>query len=102
MREATEAGIHIQTYSDTQVLAAERSKELDFYTKKTGMPCRITGNLNSMLYEEPPKMLLIDLEHKERLEAFQQAHAEWAVSYTHLDVYKRQCIPCFTPGRLWK
>ena len=66
MREATEAGIHIQTYSDTQVLAAERSKELDFYTKKTGMPCRITGNLNSMLYEEPPKMLLIDLEHKER------------------------------------
>ena len=69
MREATEAGIHIQTYSDTQVLAAERSKELDFYTKKTGMPCRITGNLNSMLYEEPPKMLLIDLEHKERLEA---------------------------------
>lgn len=77
LREATEAGIHIQTYSDTQVLAAERSKELDFYTKKTGMPCRITGNLNSMLYEEPPKMLLIDLEHKERLEAFQQAHAEW-------------------------
>lgn len=71
LREATEAGIHIQTYSDTQVLAAERSKELDFYTKKTGMPCRITGNLNSMLYEEPPKMLLIDLEHKERLEAFQ-------------------------------
>ena len=52
-------------------------KNLNFYTKKTGMPCRITGNLNSMLYEEPPKMLLIDLEHKERLEAFQQAHAEW-------------------------
>ena len=77
LREATEAGIHIQTYSDTQVLAAERNKELDFYVKKTGMPCRITGNLNSMLYEEPPKMLLIDLEHKERLEAFQQAHAEW-------------------------
>lgn len=77
LEAATEAGIHIQTYSDTQVLAVFHSKELDFYLKKTGMPCKITGDLNSMLYEEPPKMLLIDLEHKERLEEFQKAHAEW-------------------------
>lgn len=74
---ADDAGIHIQTYSDTQVLAASRSKELDFYLKKTGMPCRITGDLNSMLYEEPPKLLLIDLEKKERLEKFQKEHAAW-------------------------
>ena len=44
LREATEAGIHIQTYSDTQVLAAARNKELDFYTKKTG---RTSGSISA-------------------------------------------------------
>ena len=92
LREATEAGIHIQTYSDTQVLAAERSKELDFYTKKTGMPCRITGNLNSMLYEEPPKMLLIDLSIKNGWKHFSR----------HMQSGRKKSAAAFSPAKnIW-
>jgi hypothetical protein len=75
--EAHEAGIYIQTYSDTQVLAQAHTKELDFYIKKTKMPYRIEKDMWSILNEEPPKMILIDLEDKHRLETFQQEHMEW-------------------------
>lgn len=75
--EAVEAGLYIQTYSETQILAHERTKELSYYVSKTKMPYRIEKDMWSMLNEEPPKMLLIDLEDKNRLVEFRNAHMEW-------------------------
>ena len=46
----------------------KHSKELEFYTKRTGMSYRIEKDIWSMLNEEPPKMLLIDLNGQEKTE----------------------------------
>lgn len=100
--EAQTAGIYIQTYSDTQVLAQARTKELTYYIEKNNMPYRIEKDMWSMLNEEPPKMLLIDLDNKERLEEFRQEHLEWesgkCVSFFSCPEYLEYCPVGATKG----
>lgn len=75
--EAEAAGLYIQTYSETQILAPRWCRELEFYKNSTTMDYRIEGDVWSMLNEEPPKMLLIELDDKSRLERFQAEHLAW-------------------------
>ena len=100
--EANAAGIYIQTYSETQILTSERTKELDVYVERTKMPYRIEKDMWSMLNEEPPKMILIDLESKERLEEFQRAHLEWekgkCISFFSCPEYLEYCPLDATKG----
>ena len=100
--EAKKAGIYIQTYSDSQVLAMKHCKELEFYTKRTGMSYRIEKDIWSMLNEEPPKMLLIDLNGQEKLKKFQADHREWekgrCTSFFSCDEYLEYCPLGATKG----
>ena len=95
--EAEKAGIYIQSYSESQVLATKRSKELDVYVKRTGMSYRIERDIWSMLDKEPPKMLLISLDDKEKLIRFQNEHREWergkCNSFFSCEEYLEYC-PC--------
>lgn len=100
--EAKAAGIYIQTYSDRQILAEKRTKELAFYVERTKMPYRIEPDVWSMLNQEPPKMLLIDLENKKKLEKFQKDHMEWekgkCVSFFSCPEYLEYCPLGATKG----
>lgn len=100
--EAKAAGIYIQTYSDTQVLAEARTKELIYYIEKSKMPYRIEKDVWSMLNEEPPKMLLLELDHKERLEKFRNDHLEWekgkCISFFSCPEYLEYCPLGATKG----
>lgn len=73
--EAQKAGIHIQAYGEDYVLAMSYTKELDYYIKKTRMRYRIEPDI--WMIDEPPKMMLIDLEHDGKLEKFRQKHLAW-------------------------
>lgn len=100
--EAHAAGIYIQTYSDTQVLAQARTKELLYYIERTKMPYRIEKDMWSMLNEEPPKMLLLDLNGKDRLEQFRNAHLDWekgkCISFFSCPQYLEYCPEGATKG----
>ena len=100
--EAHAAGIYIQTYSDTQVLAEARTKELMYYIGKNKMSYRIEKDMWSMLNEEPPKMLLLDLDNKGRLEKFREDHLEWekgkCISFFSCPEYLEYCPLGATKG----
>lgn len=74
---AKEAGIYIQTYNNTDVLATCHSRELDYYIKRARLSYKLSPNILDVLEEEPQKVLLIALEKKERLVKFQQDNLKW-------------------------
>ena len=75
--EANRSNIHIQTYSDSQVLAQQWDEELDYYQKTTGMSAKIVRNIFDALDKEPCKVLLASLSGQERLKKFQREHRSW-------------------------
>ena len=77
LNEAEKAGIYMQTYDKTAILAKAHTKELDYYAKRTGMAYRIQPDLAESLREEPYKALLIDLESRKKLEDFQTRNNAW-------------------------
>lgn len=100
--EAQKWGLYIQTYSATKVLAMKAAKELDVYLKRTHMPYRIEKDIWAMLNEEPPKMLLISLDDRKKLERFQKEHSAWekgrCTSFFSSDEYLEYCPLGATKG----
>lgn len=100
--EANAAGLYIQAYSENQILASSRTKELDYYVEKSKMSYRIEADMWSMLNEEPPKMLLISLDGKGPLRTFQQEHADWekdkCISFFSSNEYLEYCPLGATKG----
>ena len=78
---ALEQNIHIQTYSDTELLAVSRDKEVDFYMIKCPLPLIKTNEPWNELKKPPVKMLCIDLENHDKLAAFGDLVAK---TYPHL------------------
>ncbi|MCR4990917.1 MAG: Cof-type HAD-IIB family hydrolase [Lachnospiraceae bacterium] len=68
--KATEAGIYIQTYSDTHIIAPAETPELEFYTRVIKTPVMISGDITEPLTEGPCKCLCIDLNGRSRLQEF--------------------------------
>lgn len=77
LEEAGKAGVYIQTYDRTDVLAEKKTKELEYYSGRTGMSYRLVPNLKENLEREPCKALLIHLESRQVLEDFQKANEYW-------------------------
>lgn len=75
--EAKKAGIYIQTYDKEDILTERYTKELAFYIKQTGMTYRILPDTGSAITQEPYKTLLISLESRQALEAFQREQERW-------------------------
>ncbi len=92
---AREAGIYIQTYTDNEVITQKHTKELDFYVKNSKMKYKLNRKIYETLQEEPPKVLLISLEGREKLEKFQKDNLNWEKgkcnSFFSCDEYLEYC-----------
>jgi len=73
---ADKAGIYCQTYEDGYVLGSREGEELDFYVKEASARYKVPENVPLYLMKEPNKLLLIDMNSKENLIAFQAALME--------------------------
>jgi Cof subfamily protein (haloacid dehalogenase superfamily) len=67
---ARESGIHMQTYSDTHIIAIDEGPELAFYKKNVVMPHKVATRLADDLEHEPYKLIAISLDDKEKLIRF--------------------------------
>jgi Cof subfamily protein (haloacid dehalogenase superfamily) len=67
---AREEHIHIQTYSDTHIIAIDEGPELAFYTRNVVMPHKVATRLIDDLDHAPCKLIAIDLDNKQKLAAF--------------------------------
>ncbi|MCD7745513.1 MAG: Cof-type HAD-IIB family hydrolase [Lachnospiraceae bacterium] len=65
-------GIHIQTFSDQEVLAEEERQEIHDYCKRTLQTFRIVPSIGQALEQEPCKVLAIETERRSVIEQFQQ------------------------------
>ncbi len=75
--------MHIQTYSDHDLLVPQHDKETDFYLIKCDHPVIETLKPWAVLDKPPVKMLCIDLEDHERIDRFGQKIAD---AFPHLSV----------------
>jgi Cof subfamily protein (haloacid dehalogenase superfamily) len=67
---ARESKIHMQTYSDTHIIAIDEGPELAFYKRNVVMPHKVATRLEDDLTHAPFKLIAIELDDKSRLEAF--------------------------------
>lgn len=74
---AKKAGLYAQTYTNTDIITTKHTKELDYYRKKAGLSYKISENVLNLLEEEPQKVLMIALDHEERLVKFQKDNLKW-------------------------
>lgn len=76
MDEGKKAHLHVQTYSDTDVLSESSNKELDEYISQVHMGKKVVPDVIKELgSKEPPKVLMIG-EHDE-LEQFRISTLSW-------------------------
>ena len=75
---AKKKNLYVQTYTSTDVVTYRHTKELDFYLKNSSIKnYKLSTKIYDVLEEEPQKVLLIDLEHEERLKEFQKEKLDW-------------------------
>jgi Cof subfamily protein (haloacid dehalogenase superfamily) len=67
---ARESKIHMQTYSDTHIIAIDEGPELAFYKRNVVMPHKVATRLCDDLSHPPYKLIAIVLDDRSRLEAF--------------------------------
>ena len=68
---ANEYDIHVQTYTNDEIICAKEDKEIIYYRRKIHLPLILSDNPLEVLQLPPHKLLLIDLEDHERLVAIQ-------------------------------
>lgn len=78
---AKETNTYCHTYSATHIISPKDGPELALYTKHIHMPYICTDDLQSALTEEPFKLIAIDANSHEHLEAFQKALYPWAETH---------------------
>lgn len=78
--QAQQAGLYIHTYdrADDTVLSVRPAPELDAYTGHTKLPRKTGPDILDHLLKEPAKMIVISLEHYDRLEQFQKENEGWS------------------------
>ena len=85
-RFAREFGIHIQTYTDTEVVSEKDTLDLQRYCAIQKMPPLIAERVEDVLRQSPPKILAIDYESPEHVTEFRN-YLEPKIS-GRLDLYK--------------
>lgn len=92
---AEKAGIYVQTYTNADIVTTKHTKELDYYRDRTHLSYKLARNVLDVLEEEPQKVLLIDLENKERLRKFRRDNFHWeqgkCTSIFSCDQYLEYC-----------
>lgn len=69
---AVRRGIHIQTYTDTDIISSADDREIAFYTSVIESPYIVSTNLEKELSHAPSKLLAIDLDDRGKLEALRR------------------------------
>ena len=85
-RFAGEFGIHIQTYTDTEVVSEKDTPDLQRYCAIQKMPPLIAEHVEDVLRQSPPKILAIDYESPEHVTEFRN-YLEPKIG-ERLDLYK--------------
>ena len=75
--EAYKMGLHCHTYISDHVVAERDTKELKFYTERIHMPPMVVDDFTKATKGFPPKVIIISLDGKDRLEAYREALAEY-------------------------
>lgn len=77
-RQALAEGLHVQTYTDENVVALHETEELVRYCKRILMPYKILDRIPEDLPGRPPKIIVICAKENSRaiLEDFEKRHAE--------------------------
>lgn len=75
--EARREGLHIHTYSDTHVIADHETEEFRYYLAHIHMPGIADHDYRKHVTHEPCKLIVMSLESRERLNAFQKEHEAW-------------------------
>ena len=71
-QEAMDRGLHIQSYSDTQVLSLKENRELLFYISGSTVSYNIVPDLDSAFPDDPYKILLVGLDNRSELDRYQR------------------------------
>lgn len=69
---AMKNGIHIQTYTDTHIISCAEDKEIAYYKMAIKSPYKVGTELDKELAHAPFKLLAIDIDDRERLEALRR------------------------------
>lgn len=67
---SNECDVHAHTYNDNSIISPKDNEELAYYREHIHMPAIITDDIISALDKEPFKLILIQLDGKDKLEAF--------------------------------
>lgn len=79
--KVTRAGIHIQTYTDHEIVALENDEHVQFYRRRIHQELILTNRFTSVLTKEPCKMLAIDIHDPKKLEELGADLAHWNKSH---------------------
>ena len=60
-------GLHIQTYTEHEIVCRAKTPELDYYRVRIPMPFITTDNIMSYIQTPPYKLVCINLEDKQKL-----------------------------------
>lgn len=69
--EALRRGVHVQTYSATDVIAVEETEDLKTYCKIVEMKYEIVPDIDAALEKKPGKVICLNYADKSQLEKFQ-------------------------------
>lgn len=69
---ADEAGIHVHSYSDTEIVGYEEDEEVKFYRSRVKMPLVLTDDIAGYLKDGAFKVQIISLTSKESLVALER------------------------------
>ncbi len=78
VQKAKEHGMHLHTYTDTNIIAPCEDKELHYYQRVIKTPVIFSEDLSAMDEDGACKCLAIELENAEKLEAFRKSLEPWA------------------------
>lgn len=67
---AAAEGLHIHTYLNDRVVSIDDDREIAYYTKYVRLPYDVASDLSVLEGINPPKLIVISLDDRERLEAF--------------------------------
>lgn len=59
IKEAEEAGLHINLYIDDRLFVKEQNEYCQLYEDITGIRAEVVGNLSDYIYDDPTKLLII-------------------------------------------
>lgn len=71
-QEALNRGLHIQSYSDTSILAMKETPELMYYVGGSTAPYEIVSDLDAAFPSDPYKILLVGMNNRSELEKYRR------------------------------